>query len=116
MSPVFNFVRRITPSKLRLCLASNSVNNCDNYRDNIAGVDVKKEVFYALEMNAYCLLWTSDYIINDTIKSSIWAPGGTGARIFGDNYEARNKDASLLSLPRSISLSSIAFHSSQLAC
>ena len=84
-SPVYNFVRRITPSKLRLCLASNSVNNCDNYRDNIAGVDVKKEVFYALEMNAYCLLWTSDNIINDTIKSSIWAPGGTGARIFGDN-------------------------------
>lgn len=36
----YNSVRRIgdcgsTPSKLRLCLASNSVNNCDNYRDNV---------------------------------------------------------------------------------
>lgn len=125
----YNSVRKIgdpgnTPSKLRLCLSTTSVTNCDNYRGrdiqdnedlsadsgqesdyenspstsklnklasevaNLAGVDVKREVFDALEMNAYCVTSAVDYLINDAVslaKSSLWAPGGTGSRIFGDN-------------------------------
>ena len=59
----YNSVRRIgdcgsAPSKLRLCLASNSVNNCDNYRDNIAGVDVKKGVVLCIRNE--CLLLIMD--------------------------------------------------------
>merc|ERR1712029_364808 len=55
---------------------------------NLAGVDVKSEVFDALENNAYCVTAAVDYLINDAVslaKASIWAPGGTGSRIFGEN-------------------------------
>ena len=31
---------------------------------NLAGVDVKREVFDALEMNAYCVTAAVDYLIN----------------------------------------------------
>lgn len=54
---------------------------------NLAGVDVKREVFDALELNAYCVTAAVDYLINDAVslaKSSLWLPGGTGARIFGE--------------------------------
>jgi len=74
--------------------SSSKLNKLADEVANLAGVDVKREVFDALEMNAYCVTAAVDYLINDAVsfaKSSIWAPGGTGSRIFGDN--AANKAA-----------------------
>merc|ERR1711971_1131001 len=59
---------------------------------NLAGVDVKREVFDALELNAYCVTSAVDYLINDAVslaKSSLWQPGGTGARIFGEQTASK---------------------------
>jgi len=59
---------------------------------NLAGVDVKREVFDALEMNAYCVTAAVDYLINDAVsmaKSSLWLPGGTGTRIFGEQSASK---------------------------
>jgi len=106
-----------TPSRIRLCLVKtpascdttehaqfdddsgqesdyenspnpSKLNKLANEVANLAGVDVKSEVFDALENNAYCVTAAVDYLINDAVslaKASIWAPGGTGSRIFGDN-------------------------------
>lgn len=68
--------------------SSSKLNKLAGEVANLAGVDVKREVFDALEMNAYCVTSAVDYLINDAVslaKSSLWAPGGTGSRIFGDN-------------------------------
>jgi len=59
---------------------------------SLAGVDVKREVFDALEVNAYCVSAAVDYLINDAVTvatSNLWRPGGTGARIFGEQTAHR---------------------------
>ena len=42
---------------------------------NLAGVDVKREVFDALEMNAYCVTAAVDYLIN--VRRPLLPPYGT---------------------------------------
>jgi len=75
--------------------SSSKLNKLAGEVANLAGVDVKREVFDALEMNAYCVTSAVDYLINDAVslaKSSLWAPGGTGSRIFGDNLATKTTD------------------------
>jgi len=58
----------------------------------LSGVDVKRDVFDALEMNAYCVSAAVDYLLNDAVsiaKSNLWNSGGTGSRIFGESAAAK---------------------------
>jgi len=105
-----------TAAMIRLCLQA-GYTNCDNYQQvdsvdsgqesdyenspsnsklnklanevsRLSGVDVKGEVFDALEMNAYCVQAAVDYLLTDAVslaKSNLWGSGGTGSRIFGES-------------------------------
>jgi hypothetical protein len=105
-----------TAAMIRLCLQA-GYTNCDNYTQGdsadsgqesdyenspsnsklnklanevsrLSGVDVKGDVFDALEVNAYCVQAAVDYLLTDAVslaKSNLWGSGGTGSRIFGEN-------------------------------
>jgi len=67
--------------------STSKLNKLANEVSRLSGVDVKGEVFDALEMNAYCVTAAVDYLLNDAVslaKSNLWNAGGTGARIFGE--------------------------------
>jgi len=68
--------------------SNSKLNKLANEVSRLSGVDVKREVFDALEVNAYCVQSAVDYLLNDAVslaKSNLWSSGGTGSRIFGDS-------------------------------
>eukprot|EP00092_Neocalanus_flemingeri_P108260 GFUD01139018.1.p1 GENE.GFUD01139018.1~~GFUD01139018.1.p1 ORF type:complete len:370 (-),score=101.80 GFUD01139018.1:362-1471(-) len=68
--------------------SNSKLNKLANEVSRLSGVDVKREVFDALEVNAYCVTAAVDYLLNDAVslaKSNLWSSGGTGSRIFGDS-------------------------------
>jgi len=68
--------------------SNSKLNKLANEVSRLSGVDVKREVFDALELNAYCVTAAVDYLLNDAVsiaKSNLWSSGGTGSRIFGDS-------------------------------
>merc|ERR1712192_174303 len=52
----------------------------------MAGVEVGKEVFEALELNRYCVTAAVDFLLTDIsgrARGGIWSAEGTGSRILG---------------------------------
>jgi len=52
----------------------------------MAGVEVSKEVFEALELNRYCVTAAVDFLLTDIsgrARGGIWSAEGTGSRILG---------------------------------
>lgn len=69
-----------SPSTSKLNMLANEVSR-------LSGLDVTTEVFDALELNAYSVRATVDFLLNDAVsvtKSNLWSSEGTGSRIFGE--------------------------------